>query len=257
MSVNAIRRNSAQWRAHGIECAERMPHESPAGSATPAAAGAPVRVVVVDDHDLFRSGLRRLLQAEPELEVVADARSGEEAVRLAGGLRPDVVVMDHRMGGISGPEATRGILAGSPGTAVLMLTISDADDDVLDAIVAGAAGYLLKDASLQEIVDAIRAAARGESMIAPRVAASLLARLRRQTPRSGAPPASFDLSPRELDVLRLLVHGRDNIAIARQLHLSPSTIKHHVASIVEKLDVENRTQAAVLAVRQELVDVDS
>ncbi|MBA3747364.1 MAG: response regulator transcription factor, partial [Solirubrobacterales bacterium] len=139
----------------------------------------PLRVMVVDDHDLFRSGLRRLLDGDPDLTVIADARRGDEAVERAAELRPDVVVMDLNMPGMTGIEATRRILEVSPDSAVLVLTINDADDDVLDAVLAGASGYLLKDAKLPEIVGAIRAAAIGESMIAPRVAGSLLARLRR------------------------------------------------------------------------------
>lgn len=215
-----------------------------------------ISVVVVDDHDLFRSGLRRLLEGEAGLEVVADARRGDEAVTRAAELRPAVVVMDVNMPGMSGIEATRGILAASPETAVLMLTISDADDEVLDAVLAGASGYLLKDAALAEITSAIRAAAAGQSMIAPRVAGSLLARLRRHGPREEPTPLAAALSERELQVLELLVSGCDNIEIGKQLFLSPSTIKHHVANILEKLGVENRIQAAVLAVRRGLVEED-
>lgn len=213
-----------------------------------------VRVMVVDDHDLFRSGLRQLLEAEPDIEVVADPRRGEEAVERAADLRPDVVVMDVNMPGMSGIEATRALLDVSPDSAILMLTVSDADDEILDAVLAGASGYLLKDAHLAEILAGVRAAAAGQSMIAPRVAGSLLARLRHHGDREEQRPANAALSDRELDVLRLLVAGSDNTAIGKALHLSPSTIKHHVSSILEKLGVENRIQAAVLAVRQGLLD---
>ena len=212
-----------------------------------------LRVMVVDDHDLFRSGLRRLLDGEAGLEVVAAARGGEEAVRLAGELRPDVILMDVNMPGMSGIAATGAILKASPEIAVLMLTVSVQDDEVLDAVLAGASGYLLKDATLAEIVAAVRAAAAGQSMIAPRVAGSLLARLRRHGPREDGPPACHDLSERELEVLTLLVAGCDNARVAQQLHVSASTVKHHVSSILVKLGVENRVQAAVLAVRQGLV----
>jgi len=217
-------------------------------------AAEPLRVMVVDDHDLFRSGLRRLLESEPELQVVADARRGDEAVQRAGELRPDVVVMDVNMPGMSGIEATRALLDVSPRTAVLMLTISDADDEVLGAVLAGASGYLLKDAPLPEIVSAIRAAGAGDSTIAPRVAGGLLSRLRDQGPGQPATPAAPDLSEREIHVLTLLVAGCDNAEIGAHLHLSGSTIKHHVSSILEKLGVDNRIQAAVLAVRRGLVD---
>jgi len=216
---------------------------------------APLRVIVVDDHDLFRSGLRRLLDEHEELDVVADARRGDEAVAWAAELRPDVVVMDINMPGMSGVEATRGVLAASPASAVLMLTVTSDESAVLDAVLAGASGYLLKDATLPEIVRGIRAAAAGQSLIAPSVAGDLLARLRRHgTPDAPPPPAAPELSPRELDVLRLVVAGCDNAEIGRRLHLSASTIKHHVSSTLEKLGVENRIQAAVLAVRLDLID---
>jgi DNA-binding NarL/FixJ family response regulator len=218
------------------------------------APAADLRVMVVDDHDLFRSGLRRLLDGEAGLQVVGEARRGEEAVRRATELCPKVVVMDVNMPGMSGIEATRAILAAAPDTAVLMLTVSDADHEVLDAVLAGASGYLLKDAKLPDIVAAIRAAAAGQSLIAPSVTGSLLARLRRHGPSEEERPVRPDLSGRELDVLALLVDGADNNEIAKRLHLSPSTVKHHVSSILEKLGVENRIQAAVLAVRSGLVD---
>jgi len=219
-----------------------------------AGAAEPVRVMVVDDHELFRSGLRRLLEGEPALTVVADACSGEEAVERARALHPDVVVLDVNMPDMSGIEATKGILAVSPASAVLMLSISDAGEDVLGAVLAGASGYLLKDAPLPEIVAAIRAAAVGDAIIAPRVAGGLLARLRDRGPAAPPAPTAPELSEREAHVLKLLVAGCDNAAIGEQLHLSPSTIKHHVSSILEKLGVENRIQAAVLAVRRGLVD---
>ena len=216
---------------------------------------APLRVVVVDDHDLFRSGLRRLLDEQDELDVVADARRGDEAVQKAAELKPDVVVMDINMPGMSGVEATRGVLAASPDSAVLMLTVTSDENAVLDAVLAGASGYLLKDATLPDIVRGIRAAAAGQSLIAPSIAGDLLARLRRHGAPDAAPaPAAPRLSPRELDVLRLVVAGCDNREIGERLHLSASTIKHHVSSTLEKLGVENRIQAAVLAVRLGLID---
>ncbi|MEA2234474.1 MAG: two-component system, NarL family, nitrate/nitrite response regulator NarL [Solirubrobacteraceae bacterium] len=219
-----------------------------------ALAEAPLRVIVVDDHDLFRSGLRRLLQDQDGLDIVADARRGEEAVRRAAELRPDVVVMDVNMPGMSGVEATRAVREVSPLTAVLMLTVSADEDAVLDAVLAGASGYLLKDATLPEIVRGIVAAAAGQSLIAPAVAGSLLARLRRHGPPGAPPPAVPELSPRELEVLRLVVAGCENSDIGRRLHLSAGTIKHHISSTLDKLGVDNRIQAAVLAVRLGLAD---
>jgi two-component system, NarL family, response regulator LiaR len=213
-----------------------------------------LRVMVVDDHDPFRSGLHRLLDEQHELEVVADARCGEDAVQQAAELCPDVAVVDVNMLGMSGIEATRGILEAAPDSAVLMLTVSNDDEAVLDAVLAGAAGYLLKDATLPEIVRGIRAAAAGHSLIAPAVAGSLLARLRFHGPPNAPPTAITELSPRELDVLHLIVDGRENSDVATRLHISSGTVKHHLSSILDKLHVDNRTQAAVLAVRLGLVD---
>jgi DNA-binding NarL/FixJ family response regulator len=213
-----------------------------------------VRVVVVDDSDLFRKGLCRLLDQTEGLSVVAEARSGDEAVSHAAEFLPDVVVMDLNMPGISGVEATRRLLEVSPQSAVLMLTATDDEERVLDAVLAGASGYLLKGAKLSEIVRGVQAAAAGQSLIAPKVAGSLLARLRRHAPREQPEEAPPALTPREIDVLRLLVAGCETIEIGRRLHLSPSTVKHHVSSTLEKLGVENRVQAAVMAVRKGLVD---
>ncbi len=235
--------------------AARMGSEDATGDAAPSESAAPLRVMVVDDHDLFRAGLRRLLDGEDGLQVVGDARRGDLAVQRAEELRPDVIVMDVNMPGMSGIEATRSILAALPDIAILMLTVSDADDEVLDAVLAGASGYLLKDATLPDIIRAIRAAAAGQSMIAPSVAGGLLARLRRHGSREPLEhPLKSQLTEREHEVLKLLVEGCDNIEIGVRLHLSPSTIKHHVSSILLKLGVDNRIQAAVLAVRRGLID---
>ena len=215
---------------------------------------APLRVVVVDDHELFRSGLSRVLDDQDGLTVVGQACDGDEAVQIGAQLRPDVVVMDVRMPGMSGSEATRRLLERSPRSSVLMLSASGDDGAVLDAILAGASGYLLKSAALPEIVSGIRAAAAGESVISPAVASSLLARLRRNPPPPLVPAAVPELSARELDVLQLIVAGCENGDIAVRLHLSQSTIKHRVSSILDKLGVKNRIQAAVVAVRLALVD---
>lgn len=211
-----------------------------------------IRVLVVDAHDLFRTGLRRLLE-DQGLHVVADERSAENAVRVAAEVEPQVVTMDVEMPGMSGIEATSRILEILPSAAVVMLTTADDEEAVLAAVLAGASGYLLKDAKPPEIVRGIRAAAAGQSLIAPAVAGSLLARLR----RLGAderPAGMLPLSAREIDVLRLVVAGNENSDIARALHLSTSTVKRHVSNTLVKLGVENRIQAAVLAVRLGLVD---
>jgi DNA-binding NarL/FixJ family response regulator len=212
-----------------------------------------VRVLVVDDHDLFRTGLRRLIGQEHGLTVVAEARTGDDAVLRAAELLPDVVVMDVNMPGIDGVEATRRLLDVSPHSTVLMLTATHDEAKVLDAILAGASGYLLKSTKLSEIVRGVRAAAAGQSLIAPSVAGSLLARLRRHAPQEQPERTHPALTPRELEVLRLLVAGCETIEIGRRLHVSPSTVKHHVSSTLDKLGVENRVQAAVMAVREGLV----
>ena len=208
-------------------------------------------MLIVDDHDLFRTGLRALL--EEEGFEVADAVSGSAAVRRVASLSPDVVVMDMNMPGMSGVEATPLVLEAAANSSVLMLTIATDDGRVLDALRAGASGYLLKDSPLAEIADGIRAAAAGHSTIAPRVAAALVDSVRAAGPRP-SPRAVPELSAREREVLELLAQGYDNIAIAGRLYLSPSTVKNHVSTILHKLGVDNRVQAAVRAVRAGLVD---
>jgi DNA-binding NarL/FixJ family response regulator len=221
-----------------------------------AASGAPggTRVLIVDDHDLFRTGLRSLLE-EQGLEV-ADAASGESALARLRSFRPDVVVMDVNMPGMSGIVATRRLLEQSPATSVLMLTVTSADDRVLEAVRAGASGYLLKDAELDEIVAGISAAAAGRTAIDPQVAATLVAHARQTAPTAPeeSPTPLPRLSVRERDVLVLLAEGCDNAEIARRLFVSPSTVKNHVSRLLEKLGVENRVQAAVYATRHGLVD---
>jgi DNA-binding NarL/FixJ family response regulator len=208
-------------------------------------------ILLVDDHDLFRSGLRSLLDATG-LTVVGEAPSGEAALGLVERRAPDVVVMDLHMPGIGGIEAIRRLAAQAPGTPVIALTVSAADEDVFDALDAGAVGYLLKDAPTEEILRAVRAAAAGESVLSPSVARAVVERVRARASARDRPPPT-DLSERELDVLRLIAEGRENAEIARVLHLSPTTVKHHVSSILDKLRVANRVQAAIHAVRHGLV----
>jgi DNA-binding NarL/FixJ family response regulator len=209
----------------------------------------PVRLLLVDDHDLFRTGLRTLL--EEEGFRVMDVPGGHEALRVLDSFSPDVVVMDMQMPGMSGIEATRQVVTLRPGTAVLMLTVSADEAGVVDAIRAGASGYLLKDARLSEIAAGARAAAAGHSAIAPRIAGVLVASVRQGPERRAVSRELERLSAREREVLALVAEGRDNAEIAGRLYLSQSTVKNHVARLFQKLEVDNRVQAAALAIRHE------
>jgi len=212
------------------------------------------RVLLVDDHDLFRTGLAKLL-TEQGVHVIGEAPTGEVALRLVDQLAPDVVIMDLNMPGLGGVDATREISATAPRTRVVVLTISEDDDDIVDAIMAGACGYLLKNSTVQELVAGISAAADGDSLISPQVGTKVLQQLRAQTTgarRDTAAPR-IALSERELDVLRLIAIGKDNAQIAQELFISPKTVKNHISNILMKLQIENRIQAAVYAVRSGIV----
>jgi DNA-binding NarL/FixJ family response regulator len=212
-----------------------------------------LRVLIVDDHDLFRTGLRNLLE-EQGVQVSGEAASGSEAVRSVREMAPDVVVMDLNMPEMGGVEATRHITAVAPLTRVLVLTISDEDADVMDAILAGACGYLLKDASIEELMAGIRAAWRGESLISPGIAAKVLQRVRATSANPEiADTIRSELSDREIEVLKLIANGKDNAVIAAELHISPKTVKNHISNILMKLQIDNRIQAAVYAVRSGIV----
>jgi DNA-binding NarL/FixJ family response regulator len=212
-----------------------------------------IRVVVVEDHDLFRSGLVRLLSEQDGIEVVEEAADGERAVRVVGRLRPDVVLMDLGLPGMSGIEATRHIFEQMPGANVLVLTISDAQRDVIDAILAGARGYLLKESTLDEIIGGIRSAAVGQSTLSPRIAAGLLDRLRTLEQSGRVREGEAELTERELEILGLIAAGKENAEIGAELVISSQTVKNHVSSILAKLRLENRIQAAVHAVRRGIV----
>jgi DNA-binding NarL/FixJ family response regulator len=217
------------------------------------AEGVVPRVLLVDDHDLFRTGLRNLLEEQGVL-VVGEAGTGTDAIRDVRELAPNVVVMDLNMPGMSGVEATRQITTIAPLTRVVVLTISDQDGDVMDAILAGACGYLLKDASIQELMRGINSAAIGESLISPHIAGKVLQRVRASTPSQvDADTIRSELSDREIQVLKLIANGKDNALIAAELHISPKTVKNHISNILMKLQIENRIQAAVYAVRSGLV----
>ena len=212
-----------------------------------------IRVLIVDDHDLFRTGLRNLLE-EQGVEIAGEAASGSQALDIVREAPPDVVIMDLNMPGMNGVDATRHISRDAPLTRVIVLTISDQEQDVMDAILAGACGYLLKDASIQTLMQGIRAAAVGESLISPHIAGKVLQHVRATT---AAPEAAAtiraELSDREIEVLKLIANGKDNAMIARDLHISPKTVKNHISNILMKLQIENRIQAAVYAVRSGIV----
>ena len=212
------------------------------------------RVLLVDDHDLFRTGLRNLLEDEGGVQVAGEATNGAEAVQLVRELAPDVVVMDLNMPGMGGVDATRHITGIAPLTRVVMLTISDQDNDVMDAILAGACGYLLKDASINELMQGIRSAAVGESLVSPTIAAKVLQRVRASSAsHREAELIQSELSDREIEVLKLIANGKDNAMIAGELHISPKTVKNHISNILMKLQIDNRIQAAVYAVRSGIV----
>ena len=212
--------------------------------AFPAGSG-PVRVLVADDHPVVRAGLRALLSAEPGLAVVAEAGSGEETVVMARQHQPDVVLMDLRMPGAGGLAAIRQLSADQPGVRVVVLTTYDSDADILPAVEAGAAGYLLKDTPRDTLVGAIFAAARGETVLAPAVAGRLVNRLRAAPPE--APAARETLSAREAEVLTLAGRGLTNAQIGRELFVSEATVKTHLLRAYAKLGVSSRTAAVTRA----------
>lgn len=213
----------------------------------------PIRVLVVDDYDLFRTGLASLLGAEPDIEVAAQASGGRAAIRLASELHPDVVLMDLRMPDLGGAAATREILMRQPKTRVVVFTVLSEDEHVAEAMEAGACGFLAKETPVHEVITAVRAAARGVAWLSPRAAEVVLARLRK--PELDQAPDGHriqDLSPRERDVLQLIARGMENAEIAGALDISPRTAKNHVSSILAKLELPSRIQAAIFAVRHGL-----
>lgn len=200
---------------------------------------APLRIVLADDHTVMRAGLVALLGSEPTLDIVGEASNGREAVALVERLRPDVALLDLRMPVLDGVGATTEIVAGPAPTRVLILTTYDTDADIERGVEAGATGYLLKDATREQLVDAIHAASRGETVLAPRVAQRLVAKMRR--------PAPIALTARESDVLEAVADGLSNAEIGRRLFIGEATVKTHLLRIFAKLDVSDRTRAVVVA----------
>lgn len=200
-----------------------------------------ITLMLVDDHPVVREGLRGMLEAEPDFTVVGEAGSGEEAMVLRRVREPDVILMDIRMPGLDGVAATRKVLAEAPGQRILMLTTYETDSEILSAVEAGAAGYLLKDASRAQLVEAVRAASRGETVLAPSVAQSLIRRVRA--------PSTPQLSAREVEVLRHVARGGTNADIGRALYISEATVKTHLLRVFSKLDVSDRTAAVTTAMK--------
>jgi DNA-binding NarL/FixJ family response regulator len=216
-----------------------------------------VSVLIVDDHALFRRGLQMVLEGEADIDVVGEASDGQEAVERAERTSPDVVLMDVRMPKRSGIEATRAIKDMLPSTKILMLTISDEEADLYEAIKAGASGYLLKEISIDEVANAVRAVQQGQSLISPSMASKLLtefaAMVKRRDERSQVPGPR--LTERELEVLKLVAKGMNNRDIGAELFISENTVKNHVRNILEKLHLHSRMEAVVYAVREKLLDI--
>ncbi|CAM5569124.1 response regulator transcription factor [Streptomyces atroolivaceus] len=211
-----------------------------------AAAGSRVRIIVADDHTVMRAGVVALLADEPTIDVVGEAGDGRAAVGLVERLEPDVALMDLRMPVLDGTSATTEIVAGRTRTRVLILTTYDTDTEIERAVEAGAIGYLLKDATREQLVDAIHSASRGETVLAPRVAARLVARMRR--------PAPVTLTRREVEVLSAVADGLSNVEIGRRLVITEATVKTHLLRVFAKLDVSDRTHAVVTALERGLLE---
>jgi DNA-binding NarL/FixJ family response regulator len=212
-----------------------------------------VRVVIADDQELVRTGLRMIVASEPDLQVVGEAADGSEAADKARLLRPDVVLMDIRMPGTDGIAATRHILGRSDPIRVIVLTTFGADEYVFEALAAGASGFLLKDGPADELLRAIRTVAAGESLLAPSVTTSVINRFVKH-PRTRAYPGAEELTSRELEVWRLLARGLSNAEIAMELILGDATIKTHVARVLQKLGLRDRTQAVIAAYESGLIE---
>jgi DNA-binding NarL/FixJ family response regulator len=238
----------------------------PAASADPGAASGsvdspasdPIRALIVDDHALFRRGLEMVLAAEDDIELVGEASDGTEAVQKAGESLPDVVLMDIRMPKSSGIEACRAMKEVAPSSKIVMLTISDEEEDLFEAIRAGASGYLLKDIPLDEVADVVRAVHGGQSLINPSMAAKLLTEFaalnkRDQEERAEQVPPP-KLTDREMQVLKLVAKGMNNRDIAKELFISENTVKNHVRNILEKLQIHSRMEAVMIAVREKLIE---
>lgn len=238
------------------ELAQPAPDSSDGVAVRPSASD-PIRVLVVDDHALFRRGLQMVLQQEDDIVVVGEASDGSEAVTQAAETTPDIVLMDVRMPRRGGIDACTAIKDAVPSTKIIMLTISDEEADLYEAIKAGAMGYLLKEISIEEVASAIRAVHGGQSLISPSMASKLLTEfasmIKRGDDREQVP--SPRLTDREMEVLKLVAKGLNNRDIAKQLFISENTVKNHIRNILEKLQLHSRMEAVVYAVREKLLEI--
>jgi two-component system NarL family response regulator len=216
----------------------------------------PIRVLVADDHALFRQALRAVLSDEEGLELVGEAGDGEEAVAMATDLAPDVILMDVKMPKLAGIDATKQIGAAMPAAKIVMLTVSDEEEDLFEAIKAGASGYLLKEVDPGEIANAIRQIHAGHSLLSPVVASKLVSEFAAISKRADERAMRPALTPRELEVLRFAADGLTNRQIGRRLGISENTVKNHIRNILEKLHLHSRMEAVLYAVREELIDLE-
>ncbi len=217
--------------------------------------GEPIRVVVVDDQELFRRGLTMLLGVEDDIEVVGEAGDGVAATELAATAVPDVILMDVRMPKRSGIEACIAIKEAAPTARIIMLTVSDEEADLYDAVKNGASGYLLKDSSIDEVAQAVRVVADGQSLISPSMAIKLLDEFKQMSRSDRQQVPTPRLTDRELEVLKLVAQGLNNREIAKRLFISENTVKNHVRNILEKLQLHSRMEAVMYAVREKLLDI--
>lgn len=218
-------------------------------------AGEPIRVLVVDDQELFRRGLTMLLNVEDDVEVVGEASDGIAAADLAAVVVPDVVLMDVRMPKRSGIESCQAIKDVAPTARIIMLTVSDEEADLYEAVKNGASGYLLKDSSIDEVAQAVRLVADGQSLISPSMAIKLLDEFKQMSSTDRTATPTPRLTERELEVLRHVAQGMNNREIAKQLFISENTVKNHVRNILEKLQLHSRMEAVMYAVREKLLDI--
>ena len=215
----------------------------------------PIRVLVVDDQELFRSGLTMILGTDPAIEVVGQAGDGVEGTSLAASLAPDVVLLDVRMPKRSGIEACVAIKETVPSAKIIMLTVSDEEADLYEAVKSGASGYLLKDSSIDEVTQAVRVVADGQSLISPSMAVKLIDEFKQMSRPEKGTGSGLRLTERELEVLRLVATGMNNREIAKQLVISENTVKNHVRNILEKLQLHSRMEAVMYAVKEKLLDL--